>query len=303
MRTSGLSPTIFGEGQGVYALSLHAAVRAGSSTLQKFFNPANKAFYRVRPKDDIDLLSQRVNRLDDKGFSALHYALQLLVQDLQLKNYSKARDARDMIIMLIAHGASHSVGVHTPLMYAVNHGLTRKDILNLYIVFGDINKRESETGRTALHYAAARGNRELTKLLIIHGAHCNLESLEKDRSGVKRMMTAYEIALDRGYDEVASCFELVQGYEASYAAAITQYEELKEAKPEQYQRRCEEIKSFFAHRLKIELGSTRSPSPDQAVEPSPLSIRPSPAPESSSEEESENLGDKPSVFTLAPFHS
>lgn len=60
------------------------------------------------------------------------------------------------------------------LVLAAKLGLT--DLVSLLIEFnGDINVTSSETGMPALSYAAAAGNMDIMRMLLVEGARVSIE--------------------------------------------------------------------------------------------------------------------------------
>jgi ankyrin repeat protein len=89
----------------------------------------------------------------------------------------------------------------TVLMHVVtvdNEEFLDKAIAMLVDVGADLDTRDYR-GRTALHYAAVRGNKKAVGLLLAHGADASVQTMEG--------LTALDVARDRGHDEVATLLE------------------------------------------------------------------------------------------------
>lgn len=221
MRRTSSRLAFFGCGEGVYALSLHAAVSAGYQTLDRYLSKDNETFFRLGPRDPLDLVAQKMNQLDGQGFAALHYALQILIHESAVGNDQQAGFARGMVRLLITHGARYSAGAHTCLMYAVNHNLPAADLSlllrakdpeSLVPVVAGIDKQDPQNGRSALHYAAARGNLASVRLLLLSNARSDLQSADGK--------TAYQIAVERGFTDLVQCFEVIEKYQVIYAVEM-----------------------------------------------------------------------------------
>ena len=98
-----------------------------------------------------------VNRVDDGGFSALHYACN--------------KGSRDIVKMLLDHDADVTIANNkgaTPLHYAVSNG--NKDIIKMLLDNGaDINATDNK-GESVVIYAIKAGKGEAVKYLKDFGA-------------------------------------------------------------------------------------------------------------------------------------
>jgi ankyrin repeat protein len=101
----------------------------------------------------------------------------------------------EMVQTLLKHNADTNArddSGRTPLHFASSYGLV--DIVRLLLNHGVDPKACAKNQQTPLHLASS-GHLDIARLLLEHGADVDAE----DKDG----RTAYQIALDEGYDEVA----------------------------------------------------------------------------------------------------
>lgn len=89
----------------------------------------------------------------------------------------------------------------TVLMHVVTVGNEKfldKAVAMLVDVGADLEARDYR-GRTALHYAAVRGNKKAVELLLNHGADAGAQTTDG--------LTALDVARDKGHEEIVALLE------------------------------------------------------------------------------------------------
>ncbi|XP_074643950.1 uncharacterized protein LOC141900804 isoform X3 [Tubulanus polymorphus] len=128
-----------------------------------------------------DLLSLVINLSDTNGNSAVHYAVShcnfeivSLLIDTEVCDINKPNKAGYTPIMLASLAQVHSE--------------SQREVIRHLFREGDVNKKASQAGQTALMLAVSHGKREMVKLLLDCGADINAQ----DEDGSSALMCASE---------------------------------------------------------------------------------------------------------------
>lgn len=136
------------------------------------------------------IINTPINRRDNKGLIALHYACQ--------------GGFVDIVELLVARGSDKSaadyIGGATPLLLAIMSGNIK--LVELLLSPSDVDSALEKSGQTLLHTACQAGHLEIVKLLIQNGA--NLDPL------IWGKFTAVDVARDYGHEDIAKYIESEQ---------------------------------------------------------------------------------------------
>lgn len=191
---------------------LHASTKLEEIALRKAIRQGNHTQAAILLEKNID-----VNAVDEKGWSALHYACKngmvdtarlLIKSGARVDGYEHTQTplslalekrSEELTLLLLEHGAT--INCKLPLHAVIEH--RRLDLLELLIEHGVNLRQVDEEGKTLLHSAVKAQDSYITSLLLSHG----LDALKKDKNG----KTAFDYAYAH-YDEHSMALLINEGH-------------------------------------------------------------------------------------------